>query len=273
MSIQPTEFDYSAVSGLSSKEFKYLLDTHQLVLINNVKFDSKKDLIKLGSKVGNPIRYSLNNDKKSFDSIEDVLVRTVVYNSKQFTAFGNQYTGRAIWHIDTKWTDPQFHIRYNFLYANRLPIDSSIGNTTYVSTPEMLKHIDSSFLNYLRSLTVKHARSKTASMYEGGYVGQNIKDLNDNFYIRSEPLIQTDHLGNEFMYLSSQDAWCIEGLSVTDSKSLINQLLEEIKQSPYRYRHHWKPNQLIVAISNYFPHMVEDDFDASEREMWRLWIK
>jgi len=273
MNIQPPEFDYSEISNLSSKEFESLLDTHFLILVNNVKFDSKKDLIKLGSKVGKPVRYSLIDDKKSFDSIEDIFVRTVVYNLKQVNVSGNQYTGRAIWHIDTKWNDPQFHIRYNFLYANRLPSDSSIGNTTYVSTPEILKHMDLSRLEYLRSLTVKHARSKTALMFEGGYVGQNIKELNDDFYVRTEPLIQKDHLGNEFMYFSSQDIWCIEGLSIEDSKYLINELTNEIKQSPYRYRHRWKPNQLLVTVNCHFPHMVEDDFDVNEREMWRLWLK
>lgn len=273
MSINPAEFDYSDILNLSNKEFESLLDKNLLIVINNARFESKKDLIRLASKVGKPIRYSLINDNKSFDAIEDTLVRTVVYNLKNISLGENQYTGRASWHIDSKWSDPQFHIRYNFLYANRLPADRSVGNTIYVSTPEMLKHMDKDRLNYLRTLTVKHARSKIALMFEGGYVGQNIGDLNDDFYVRSEPLIQKDRLGNEFMHLSSQDAWCIDGLSDVESKNLLNQLSKEIKESPFQYRHSWRPNQLLVMINAYYPHMVADDFDTCEREMWRLWIK
>jgi alpha-ketoglutarate-dependent taurine dioxygenase len=274
MSFKPYEIDYDALSSMPDSAASKLVADHYLVLVTNTVFSDKKALIKFAGKFGNPIRFSLANLNKNYSAIEDTLVRTVTYNLHNVEINNDkQYTGRAAWHIDTKWTDPQIHIRNNILYGKKVPADSSIGNTIYAHTGLMFADMPEHRKQYLRTLTIKHARSKTSLMYEKGYVGRNISEINDDFYIRSEPLIQTDENGNEYMYLSEQDAWCIDGMDDAESEMTIKQLASEIRTTEHQYRHRWQPNQMLVSVNPVFPHVVTDDFDPGLREMWRIWIK
>ncbi len=274
MSFKPYTVNYDLLVSMSDTDASKLVSDNYLVIVENVKFPDKKALIKFANKFGNPIRYSLANFNKNFNAIEDTLIRTVTYNLNNVEINNDKkYTGRAAWHIDSKWTNPQIHIRYNILYGRKVPADPTVGNTIYSHTGLILDSMPEDHKQYLRTLTIKHVRSKTSFMYENGYVGRNINDINDDFYIRSEPLIQQDENGKEFMYLSEQDAWCIDGMPDEQSTELIKQLAHEIRTTPYQYRHQWKPNQLLISVNPVFPHVVTDDFDTSLREMWRIWIK
>lgn len=270
----PLSLGFDDFVSLSDDQASAMVAENYLVLINGVRFSDKKQLIKFASRFGNPIRFSLANMNKNYSAIEDTLVRTVRYNLNNVEINNDsKYTGRAAWHIDTKWTEPQIHIKYNLLYGNIVPEDSSVGNTIYTHSGLMFADMPPERQDYLRTLTIKHVRSKTSLMYENGYVGRNISELNDDFYIRSEPLVQQDQNGRDFIFLSEQDAWCIEGFDTEQSQNFIKDLAREIRETHHQYRHRWLPNQLLVSVNPVFPHVVTDDFDISLREMWRIWVK
>jgi len=196
---------------------------------------------------------------------EIYVVSNVMENGAPIGSLG---AGEASWHTDMSYLqDPP---KASILYALEVP--SSGGNTYFCNMYRAYESLPGELRRRIEGLTLKH----DGTYNSGGYVRQGIIVADDPITSPGafHPLVCTHpETKRRLLYLGRRRNAYIDGLSLPDSESLLDQLWSYATREELAWHNEWRVDDLVLWDNRCTMHR-RDSFDASSRRiMHRTQIK
>jgi taurine dioxygenase len=196
---------------------------------------------------------------------EIYVVSNVMENGVPIGSLG---AGEATWHTDMSYLqDPP---KASILYALEVP--PSGGNTYFNSMYRAYEILPDAVKKRIEGKTLKH----DATYNSGGYVRQGITAIDDPVTSPGtfHPLVCTHpETRRRVLYLGRRRNAYIEGLSLHESESLLDELWMYANREELEWYNEWRAGDLVLWDNRCTMHR-RDPFDASSRRvMHRTQIK
>ena len=196
---------------------------------------------------------------------EIYVVSNVMENGAPIGSLG---AGEATWHTDMSYLeDPP---KASILYALEVP--ASGGNTYFNSMYRAYEFLPDAMKKRIEGKTLKH----DATYNSGGYVRQGITAIDDPLTSPGtyHPLVCTHpETKRRVLYLGRRRNAYIEGLSLQESESLLDELWIYANREELEWHNEWRVGDLVLWDNRCTMHR-RDPFDASSRRvMHRTQIK
>ena len=196
---------------------------------------------------------------------EIYVVSNVMENGAPIGSLG---AGEATWHTDMSYLpDPP---KASILYALEVPLSG--GNTYFNSMYRAYEFLPDAVKKRVEGKTLKH----DATYNSGGYVRQGITAIDDPITSPGtyHPLVCTHpETKRRVLYLGRRRNAYIEGLSLQESESLLDELWSHANQEELEWCNEWRVGDLVLWDNRCTMHR-RDSFDAgSRRVMHRTQIK
>ena len=196
---------------------------------------------------------------------EIYVVSNVIENGVPIGSLG---AGEATWHTDMSYLpDPP---KASMLYALEVPLSG--GDTYFTSMYRAYESLSADLKRRIEGLRLKH----DGTYNSGGYVRQGITATDDPIASPGawHPLVCT-HPGTKrrLLYLGRRRNAYIEGLSLSDSDALLDQLWAHATRDEFTWGNQWRVGDLVLWDNRCTMHR-RDPFDAnSRRVMHRTQVK
>jgi taurine dioxygenase len=196
---------------------------------------------------------------------EIYVVSNVIKNGVPIGSLG---AGEATWHTDMSYfEDPP---KASILYALEVP--PAGGNTYFCDTYRAYESLPDGVKRRVEVLKLKH----DGTYNSGGYVRQGVTAADDPITSPGtfHPLICTHpETKRQVLYLGRRRNAYINGLSLPDSESLLDQLWSYTTREDFSWHNKWRVGDLVLWDNRCTMHR-RDPFDASLRRiMHRTQIK
>jgi|HubBroStandDraft_4_1064222.scaffolds.fasta_scaffold44394_2 taurine dioxygenase len=196
---------------------------------------------------------------------EIYVVSNVMENGAPIGSLG---AGEATWHTDMSYLqDPP---KASILYALEVP--PSGGNTYFNSMYHAYEFLPDAIKKRIEGKTLKH----DATYNSGGYVRQGVAAIDDPVTSPGtyHPLVCTHpETKRRVLYLGRRRNAYIEGLSLAESESLLDELWMYANREELEWHNEWRVGDLVLWDNRCTMHR-RDPFDASSRRvMHRTQIK
>ena len=181
---------------------------------------------------------------------------------------GSLGAGEATWHTDMSYLqDPP---KASILYALEVP--PSGGNTYFNSMYRAYEFLPETVQKRIAGKKLKH----DATYNSGGYVRQGVTAVDDPVTSPGiyHPLVCTHpETKRPVLYLGRRRNAYIEGLSLAESESLLDELWNYANREELEWHNEWRVGDLVLWDNRCTMHR-RDPFDASSRRvMHRTQIK
>jgi taurine dioxygenase len=196
---------------------------------------------------------------------EIYVVSNVVENNEPIGSLG---AGEATWHTDMSYLpDPP---KASILYALEVP--PSGGNTYFNSMYRAYECLPEAAKKRIEGRTLKH----DGTYNSGGYVRQGVTAIDDPVASPGtfHPLVCTHpETKRRVLYLGRRRNAYIEGLSLVESESLLDEMWSHANREELEWHNEWRVGDLVLWDNRCTMHR-RDPFDASSRRvMHRTQIK
>jgi taurine dioxygenase len=196
--------------------------------------------------------------KPKDDLYQDVaIISNVVEKGKQIGVLGS---GELLWH-----TDHSFHekpLGAALLYALEVPERG--GNTNFTNMYLALETLAPELRARIAGLTIKNDGSHNSAGERR--TDEVITDLR-TYQGPSHPVIRTHaETGINTLYLGRRPNAYVNGLSIEESETLLNQLWTHASQPQFTWSHKWQVGDLVVWDNRCVMHR-RDAFDPSARRI------
>jgi taurine dioxygenase len=196
---------------------------------------------------------------------EIYVVSNVMENGAPIGSLG---AGEATWHTDMSYLpDPP---KASILYALEVPLSG--GNTYFNSMYRAYEFLPDAVKKRVEGKTLKH----DATYNSGGYVRQGITAIDNPITSPGtyHPLVcMHPETKRRVLYLGRRRNAYIEGLSLQESESLLDELWSHANQEELEWCNEWRVGDLVLWDNRCTMHR-RDSFDAaSRRVMHRTQIK
>jgi taurine dioxygenase len=206
------------------------------------------------------------NGRRFVDGYPEIyVVSNVIENG---VAIGSLGAGEAVWHTDMSYLpDPP---KASMLYALEVP--PSGGNTGFTSMYRAYDTLPAALRQRITGLRVKH----DGTYNSGGYVRQGVTPTDDPASAPGtfHPLVCTHpDSGRRGLYLGRRRNAYIEGFSLADSESLLDEIWDYATRDELTWYNTWRVGDLVLWDNRCTMHR-RDPFDpGSRRIMHRTQIK
>ncbi len=181
---------------------------------------------------------------------------------------GSLGSGEAVWHTDMSYLpDPP---KASALYALEVPATG--GDTSFCSMYAAWDELPGPLQRRVEALRVKH----DGTYNSGGYVRQGVTPTGDP---RTSPgtihplVCVHPETGRRALYLGRRRNAYIDGLSLDDSNTLLDEIWAYGTRDSLTWRHRWEAGDLVLWDNRCTMHR-RDAFDpAARRLMHRTQIK
>jgi taurine dioxygenase len=196
---------------------------------------------------------------------EIYVVSNVMENGQPIGSLG---AGEAVWHTDMSYLeDPP---KASMLYALEIPREG--GNTYFCSMYRAYESLPGKLREAIAKYTLKH----DATYNSGGYVRQGTAAVDDpiNSPGTYHPLVCTHpETGRRLLYLGRRRNAYIQGLSLSESEALLDEIWSYAAQEAFVWKSVWKIGDLVLWDNRCTMHR-RDSFDPGARRiMHRTQIK
>jgi alpha-ketoglutarate-dependent taurine dioxygenase len=204
--------------------------------------------------------------RRFVDGIPEVYVVSNVV--EQGVPIGSLGSGEAVWHTDMSYLpDPP---KASALYALEIPAQG--GDTCFCSMSAAWDALPGQLQRRVEALRVKH----DGTYNSGGYVRQGVTPTGDPRTSPGtlHPLVSVHpDTGRRCLYLGRRRNAYIDGLSLDESNSLLDEIWEHATRDALTWRHRWAVGDLVLWDNRCTMHR-RDAFDAAARRvMHRTQIK
>jgi taurine dioxygenase len=239
---------------------------HSVLLFRGQNLNDE-DLIAFSKRFGNldwaPVQESGRRFVEGHPEI--YVVSNVMENGAPIGSLG---AGEATWHTDMSYLeDPP---KASILYALEVP--SSGGNTYFNNMYRAYESLTDALKRRIEGKTLKH----DGTYNSGGYVRQGITAIDDPVTSPGtfHPLVCTHpETKRRVLYLGRRRNAYIEGLSLPESESLLDELWSHANREELAWHNEWQVGDLVLWDNRCTMHR-RDPFDAgSRRIMHRTQIK
>jgi taurine dioxygenase len=239
---------------------------HQVLLVRNQHL-SDGELIAFSRRFGNldlaPVQ---ENGRRSVDGHPEIyIVSNVVENG---VAIGSLGSGEAVWHTDMSYLpDPP---KASALYALEVPAEG--GDTMFCTMYGAWDGLPPALQTRIAGLQVKH----DGTYNSGGYVREGVTPTGDprtspgtlHPIVRAHP-----ETGRRGLYLGRRRNAYIEGLSIEESDSLLDEVWTSATDARWTWRHHWRAGDLVLWDNRCTMHRRDAFEPATRRVMHRTQIR
>jgi taurine dioxygenase len=196
---------------------------------------------------------------------EIYVVSNVIKNGEPIGSLG---AGEAAWHTDMSYLpDPP---KASILYALEVPPVG--GNTYFCNMYRAYELLPEELKRRTERLVLKH----DGTYNSGGYVRQGVAAADNPITSRGafHPLVCTHpEAKRRALYLGRRRNAYIDGLSLQDSESLLDQLWSYATREEFAWRNEWRVGDLVLWDNRCTMHR-RDSFDPTARRiMHRTQIK
>jgi taurine dioxygenase len=239
---------------------------HSVLLFRGQKL-TDEDLVVFSKKFGDldwaPVQESGRRFVEGHPEI--YVVSNVMENGAPIGSLG---AGEATWHTDMSYLqDPP---KASILYALEVP--PSGGNTFFNSMYRAYEFLPEAVKKRIEGKALKH----DGTYNSGGYVRQGIAAIDDPVTSPGafHPLVCTHpETQRRVLYLGRRRNAYIEGLSLAESESLLDELWSHANREELEWCNEWRLGDLVLWDNRCTMHR-RDPFDASSRRvMHRTQIK
>lgn len=173
--------------------------------------------------------------------------------------------GSRDWHTDH--TNHERPPKMTAILAVKLP--SKGGDTSFANMQAAYAGLDKAEQAELAKLTTVNVIEK-----DTGYVDDSTRDAltadpQRHPFIRTHP-----ETGKKAIYVHPGKTERFEGMAPTESKQLINDLLDRVLTPDVTYRHKWRNGDLVIWDNRALVHLAHRDYDTAEgRVMYRVCLE
>jgi taurine dioxygenase len=239
---------------------------HQVLLVRNQHL-SDGDLIVFSRRFGHldlaPVQ---ENGRRSVEGHPEIyIVSNVVENG---VAIGSLGSGEAVWHTDMSYLpNPP---KASALYALEVPAEG--GDTMFCTMYGAWNGLPPALQTRIAGLQVKH----DGTYNSGGYVREGVRPTGDprtapgtmHPIVRAHP-----ETGRRGLYLGRRRNAYIEGLSLEESDSLLDEVWSYATDARFTWRHHWREGDLVLWDNRCTMHRRDAFEPATRRVMHRTQIR
>ena len=172
---------------------------------------------------------------------------------------GKPYVSANYWHTD----DSYFAVpaKATMLYGKALPADG--GDTQFINTYAVLDAMPADLRARIDGVRAVHVY---VSRRGKSLVQNRSNDEEDKTPPVVHPLIRTHpETGRQSLYINPNRIDHIEGMSLEDGDSLLDELYEFAFQEKFQHRHRWTLGEIIVWDNRCTMHRASNDFDVTQR--------
>jgi taurine dioxygenase len=257
--------DLRAIDGDFESIYQAWLD-HSVLLFRDQHL-TDHDLIAFSRRFGDldqaPIQETGRRFVEGYPEI--YVVSNVIENGLPIGSLG---AGEAVWHTDMSYLeDPP---KASMLYALEIPPEG--GNTYFCSMYRAYEAVPENLKREIEGYRLKH----DGTYNSGGYVRQGVVAVDDPVHSPGtyHPLVCTHpETGRRLLYLGRRRNAYIEGLPLSDSEALLDEIWAYAGQEEFVWQSVWQVGDLVLWDNRCTMHR-RDSFDAgSRRIMHRTQIK
>jgi taurine dioxygenase len=196
---------------------------------------------------------------------EIYVVSNVIKNGEPIGSLG---AGEAAWHTDMSYLpDPP---KASILYALEVP--PAGGNTYFCNMYGAYESLPQELKRRTERLMLKH----DGTYNSGGYVRQGVTAADNPITSRGSfhPLVCTHpETKRRVLYLGRRRNAYIDGLSLPDSESLLDQLWSYATREEFAWRNEWRVGDLVLWDNRCTMHRRDSFDETARRIMHRTQIK
>jgi taurine dioxygenase len=239
---------------------------HQVLLFRSQALDDQ-DLVAFSRRFGDLDQAPVQETGRRFvDGMPEIYVVSNVMQDGE--PIGSLGSGEAVWHTDMSYLrDPP---KASVLYALEVP--ASGGDTSFCSMYAAWDALPAPLQRRVEALRVKH----DGTYNSGGYVRQGVTPTDDP---RTSPgtlhplVVLHPETRRRALYLGRRRNAYIDGLSLDDSNTLLDEIWTCATQDSLTWRHQWQAGDLVLWDNRCTMHR-RDAFDpATRRVMHRTQIR
>jgi taurine dioxygenase len=232
---------------------------HQVLLFRGQRL-SDRDLITFSRRFGELDHAPVQENGQRFveGHPEIYIVSNVVTDG---VAIGSLGSGEAVWHTDMSYlANPP---KASALYAVEVP--DTGGDTIFCTMYGAWESLPSDLRHRVVALRVKH----DGTYNSGGYVRAGVTPTTDprtapgalHALVRAHP--ETGRFG---LYLGRRRNAYLEGLSLSESEALLDEIWVHATDASLTWRHRWQAGDLVLWDNRCTMHR-RDAFDATARRV------
>ena len=195
-----------------------------------------------------------------------LVVTNTVFNGA--SPEGGLNSAEAYWHTDMSYVETP--PKASLLYSVEIPPTG--GNTGFANMYLALETLAPAIRKRIETLTIKH----DACHNSAGILRKGLAPVTDVTTSPgpSHPIIRTHpETGRDALFLGRREYAYVDGLSITESEALLNELWKHATRDEFSWHHVWKLGDLIIWDNRCVMHR-RDPFDPnSRRVMFRTQVR
>lgn len=195
-----------------------------------------------------------------------LVVTNTVFNGA--SPEGGLNSTEAYWHTDMSYVETP--PKASLLYSVEIPPTG--GNTGFANMYLALETLAPAIRKRIETLTIKH----DACHNSAGILRKGLAPVTDVTTSPgpSHPIIRTHpETGRDALFLGRREYAYVDGLSITESEALLNELWKHATRDEFSWHHVWKLGDLIIWDNRCVMHR-RDPFDPnSRRVMFRTQVR
>ena len=242
---------------------------HHVVLIFRGQTLAAEDLVTLVRRFGTPVTSSNLHQRNMPGRAANRLYNlppevTVVSNVRdRGESIGILGDGEVVWHADFSFKERPTAAR--MLVAMELPAREQGGSTFFMNCYAAYDALPAELKRRVSGMTIKQADIVDTAMKvrPGMSLDMDIRTVPGP----SHPVISTHpETGHNMLFLGRRHGSYVNGCTLEESETLLNQLWEHATQPRFWYEHKWLPGDVVVWDNRATLHR-RDPFDASSRRV------
>ena len=184
------------------------------------------------------------------------VISNIVRDGKPIGSLG---AGEASWHTDMSYEERP--PKASALYALEIPPEG--GDTCFLNMYAALEALPAEMRRRLEAASVRH----DSSVNSGGSLRAGFDEVVDVSEApgASHPAVPVHpESGRPVLYLGRRLNSYVEGMKVSESEALLDELWSHVEQERFTYRHRWQVGDLVLWDNRCTMHR-RDPFDAATR--------
>jgi taurine dioxygenase len=260
--------DLKSLDDVAFRSIYTALLDHLLIVARGQRLEPH-DIVRLIRRFGTPVSSSNLHQRNLEERTANQLLAlppeiTVVTNVKQDgKPIGILGDGEVVWHADFSFKERPTAAR--MLYAVEIPRAEQGGRTHFLNCYAAYDALPSDLKTRVAGLTIKQTNIVDTAMKlrPGASLDDDIRTTPGP----SHPIVSTHpETGGSMLFLGRRHGAYVNGLSLTDSEALLDELWAHTTHPRFCYTHEWAVGDVVVWDNRAIIHR-RDAFDATARRV------
>lgn len=254
--VQVNEINIRNLDTVAKDALRALLAEHQLLVIRD-QFLSDAELFEFAQCFGKPMKSAFSNGIEGYPEIIEIRRR-----ADQESALS------TLWHSDSTYLPEPPH--FTLLIGDEIPPFG--GNTSFSDVAGAFDDLSEPLKEFLKlrnivSCSDLHAHNDRYSHVSKPSSESGKKEVYQN--IQPAVILNPDN-NRHGLYANEEHTLRFEGMTVAESRPILDFLIEHIKNDKYRVEVNWTPGTIAISDNRSTQHRAVDNYFGHARKMRRV---